>query len=145
MRELLDVDTAHDAHRDLRPLLARKNIERGQSHLKQQLARRKAQPLRPALRLRGRPRPAAERQCRIDHGAACAGRDRVALAGQHLVGDLDRAACDAQLACERAGGGQTSAGGEPPGEDLGAQSLIDVAVERMVRARWGDVVLPVHD
>src|SRR5439155_23499994 len=49
MRELLGIDAAHHARCDLRPLLARKDIERRQPHLKQELPRWEAQPLRPAL------------------------------------------------------------------------------------------------
>src|SRR5262249_59803292 len=92
----------------------------------------------------GRGRAARARERRGDRGAARAVSDRVALAGEHLVGDLDGAARDPELARERARGGKPRARGKPPGQDFGAQPLINVAIERMVRARLRGTALEVR-
>ena len=100
MRQLLDVELAHDAGRDLRPLLARKRIERRQAHLEQQRFRRQALAVRfgaPGGRRHQRHRLDRARQRRIDDRAARAVAGREALARQHLVRDLDRPARNAEL------------------------------------------------
>src|SRR5262249_17891523 len=73
-------------------------------------------------------RPAATGQRNADDGSASTGARRVALACKHLERCHNCAARYAQFGCQGARGGQASPGVKPPGQNLGANPLINLTI-----------------
>ena len=116
--------------RQRRPQLARERVQCGQSALQRQ--RRRGRRRHAAARGPGRVAPAPSRARSPATEMIVPGRaprlDR-ALAGQQVVGRVDRAARDAQLRGKRAGRGKPRAGRQRPDRDGRPQPRGDLQVE----------------